>query len=135
MEILEALELLQRYVVDIAIIGFEFVGIFVLIVTGLKGIQNYVKKDSRLRLNLATGMASGLEFMLGGEILRTIIAHEFSQIATVGGIIVLRVALTLLIHWEIKAEKAEEREEHMLETAASAEHLSVKSNSKENEHE
>ena len=43
-----------------------------------------------------------LEFMLGGEILRTVIAHELSDILIVGAIIVLRVALTLLIHWESK---------------------------------
>lgn len=44
---------------------------------------------------------------LGSEILRTVLVREFSEILIVGAIIVLRAALTLLIHWEIENEKAE----------------------------
>ena len=44
------------------------------------------------------------------EILRTVIVRELSEIATVAAIIVLRAALTFLIHWEIKVEKADEEE-------------------------
>lgn len=39
--------------------------------------------------------------------LRTVLVRELSEILIVGAIIVLRAALTLLIHWEIKNEKAE----------------------------
>ena len=55
-------------------------------------------------------MALGLEFKLGSEILRTVIVRELSEIATVAAIIVLRAALTFLIHWEIKVEKADDEE-------------------------
>lgn len=86
-------------------------GVLVIVLTGLKGIWGFFKKDSHLRLNLVMGMALGLEFTLGSEILHTIVARGFAEIATVAAIVVLRVALTILIHWEIKAEKAEEEEE------------------------
>lgn len=114
MEILEVLEHLLHYVVETAIVCFEFMGVLVIVLTGLKGIWGFFKKDSHLRLNLVMGMALGLEFTLGSEILHTIVARgfaEIAEIATVAAIIVLRVALTILIHWEIKAEKAEEEEE------------------------
>ena len=107
MEILEVLEALLRHVVDIAIVGFEFVGVFVIILAGLRGIRDYFKKNPEIRLNLAIGMALGLEFKLGSEILRTVIVRELSEIATVAAIIVLRAALTFLIHCEIKVEKAD----------------------------
>ena len=42
---------------------------------------------------------------MGSEILRTVVVREWSEIATVAGIIVLRAALTFLIHWEIKEEE------------------------------
>lgn len=100
--------MLLRYVVDIAIVCFEFVGVFVIIFAGLRGIQDYVKKNPQIRLNLATGMALGLEFKLGSEILRTVIVRELSEVATVAAIIALRAALTFLIHWEIKVEKSDE---------------------------
>lgn len=111
MEILEVLEHLLHYMVEIAIVCFEFMGVLVIVLTGLKGIWGFFKKDSHLRLNLVMGMALGLEFTLGSEILHTIVARGFAEIATVAAIVVLRVALTILIHWEIKAEKAEEEEE------------------------
>ncbi len=119
MEVLEVLELGLRHMVDIAIVGFEFVGVFVIILAGLKGIRDYVKKNPQIRLNLAIGMALGLEFKLGSEILRTVIVRELSEIATVAAIIVLRAALTFLIHWEIKEEKADEEELRSLEASAS----------------
>lgn len=121
---METMELLLREVVDASIVCFEFVGVFVIIVAGLKGIRDYVQKNPQIRLNLATGMALGLEFKLGSEILRTVIVRELSEIATVAAIIVLRAALTFLIHWEIKTERADEEElqhqahEHELERQA-----------------
>ncbi len=104
------LEELLQHVVDIAIVIFEFVGVFVIIAAGLRGIWDYAKRNPQIRLNLATGMALGLEFKLGSEILRTVIVRELEEIATVAAIIALRAALTFLIHWEIKVEKADEEE-------------------------
>lgn len=104
---MEGLELLLRHVVDIAILLFEFVGVVVIVITGFRGIWDYFKRTPQIRLNLATGMALGLEFKLGSEILRTVVVREFSEIATVAAIIALRAALTFLIHWEIKVEKAD----------------------------
>ncbi len=118
MEILKVLEEMLRHVVDMAIVGFEFVGVFVIILAGLKGIRDYVKKSPQIRLNLAIGMALGLEFKLGSEILRTVIVRDLAEIATVAAIIILRAALTFLIHWEIKEEKADEEELKRLETSS-----------------
>ena len=52
------LEELLRYVVDITILLFEIVGVFVIIISGVKGIIDYIKHNPSIRLNLATGMAS-----------------------------------------------------------------------------
>lgn len=54
-----------------------------------------------IRLDLARALALGLEFKLGGEILRTVVARELQEMLAVGAIILLRGALSLLIHWEI----------------------------------
>ena len=66
----------------------------------------FICRHPLTRLNLAKGMAMGLEFKLGSEILRTVVVREFSEIFTVAGIILLRAALTFLIHWEIRNEEA-----------------------------
>lgn len=105
---MEEMELILLHMVDLAIIFFEFVGVFVIIISGLRGVWDYVKHNPQIRLNLATGMALGLEFKLGSEILRTVVVRDLSEIITVAAIIALRAALTFLIHWEIKVERADD---------------------------
>ena len=57
------------------------------------------------------GIALALEFKMGGEVLRTVVVREWSELGILGAIIVLRAMLTFLIHWEIKNEKRETQEE------------------------
>ena len=102
---LNILENSLSILVDYAILLFEFVGVTVLIITGFKGIHDYILKKESTKLNLAKGMAMGLEFKLGSEILRTVVIRELSEISIVAAIIAVRAALTLLIHWEIKNEE------------------------------
>ena len=92
-------------IVEFSIILFEYVGVFVLLAAGIRGVLQYITRNPFTRLNLAKGMAMGLEFKLGSEILRTVTVREFKEILTVAGIIALRAALTFLIHWEIKHEE------------------------------
>ena len=92
---------------EAAVLMFEFVGVIILIWAGIVGIYNSIRKNPYTRLELAKGMALGLEFKMGGEILRTVGVTRWSEIGIVAGIILLRAALTFLIHWEIKAEEKE----------------------------
>lgn len=94
-------------VVNLAIVVFEFMGVAVIIVAGVTGVISYIRRDRFTRLKLAKGMAMGLEFKLGSEILRTVVVRELREIAIVGAIILLRAALTFLIHWEIKTLEAQ----------------------------
>lgn len=115
MNVLELLHEVMQIVVEIAILIFEFIGIGVIICAGIKGFWYYIRKNPNVKLTLAQGLAVGLEFKLGSEILKTVIVRDWQEIVTVGAIIALRAALTFLIHWEIKEEnkdklEAEERE-------------------------
>ena len=100
---MEVLHQALEFVVEIGIQLFEWVGVAVLIVAGVMGIINYVRRDPETRLKLAQGLAMALEFKLGGEILRTVLVRDLKEIALVGAIILLRAALTF--HWEIKNEE------------------------------
>ena len=94
-------------ILDISILLFEYIGVCVIVFGGLLGFMNYLKRDPLTRLKLARSMAMGLEFKLGSEILRTVLVRDFSEILLVGSIIILRAALTFLIHWEIKNEESD----------------------------
>ena len=111
MEILDFLGLILEYVVEIGILIFEYIGVGIIIWTSLISLTKYMRRKDDTRIYLAKGLAMGLEFKLGSEILRTVIVREWKEIAIVAGIIALRATLTFLIHWEIKQEElAEQRD-------------------------
>jgi len=102
---MELLHSLLNNLTEFAILLFEFIGVGILIFSGIQGLWNCLHHNPRTRLHLAKGMSLGLEFKLGSEILRTVVVREFTELMIVAGIIVLRAALTFLIHWEIKNEE------------------------------
>ena len=111
MEIIEMFENILELIVEIGILIFEFIGLGVIIWTSLVSLSKYVRRKKDTRIYLAKGLAMGLEFKLGSEILRTVVVREWKEIAIVAGIILLRATLTFLIHWEIKQEElAEQRD-------------------------
>jgi len=95
------------YVVELCTIIMELFGVIILVFTAIKSFIEWLKKDENIRLHLAQGIALALEFKLGGEVLRTVVVREWSELGILGAIILLRGVLTFLIHWEIKNEKNE----------------------------
>ena len=111
MELIHILENALEYLVQFAIVIFEFIGVGIIIYSGIKGFIGYVRRSPKMKITLAQGLAIGLEFKLGSEILKTVIVRDWTEIATVAGIIALRAALTFLIHWEIKEENKDMQEQ------------------------
>lgn len=106
---MEHMETLLALVANTAIIIFEFIGVGIIIYSGIISFIKFVRSAPDTKIYLAKGLAMGLEFKMGSEILRTVVVREWKEIGLVAGIIALRAALTFLIHWEIKEE---ERAEH-----------------------
>lgn len=103
--VMHFLEDVVEYTAKIGISLVEISGIAVLLITAVQSIICYFKKDPHVRLKLAEGIALSLEFKLGGEVLRTVLARDWNELSILGAIILLRAALTLLLHWEIRNEK------------------------------
>ena len=97
-EITGTMEWILENIAGLAIVIFEFIGVAIIIWSGITGFLKWLKHDSR-------GLAMGLEFKMGSEILRTVVVREWKEIGIVAGIIALRAALTFLLHWEIKEEE------------------------------
>jgi len=95
----------ERVIVEIAILLCNLIGVLILTITVGKSIWNYFHRERHVKLMLAHGIALALEFKLAGEILRTITVRDWNELAILGTIIVLRGAISLLIHWEIKSEQ------------------------------
>lgn len=101
----QLLEEILGNIASIAIILFEFIGVGIIIWAGITGFLRWLKHAGDTGVYLARGLAMGLEFKMGSEILRTVIVREWKEIGIVAGIIALRAALTFLLHWEIKEEE------------------------------
>ena len=100
MTLLAVLEEGFQFLVQFGVLFLECVGVTVLLAAAVRSIVGCFRKDPHVRLILAQ------EFKLGGEVLRTAIVREPQELITLGAIILLRGALTFLIHWEIKNEES-----------------------------
>ena len=66
-------------------------------------IRNLFTPDERdVKIDLMSGMSLGLEFAMAAEILKTLEYHNLESILLLGGVILIRVFLALVIHYEIK---------------------------------
>lgn len=106
MEALHHIESVFQLVVQYGVLLLECAGVGVLLVTAVKSMIGCIKRTPHIRLYLAQGISLALEFKLGGEVLRTVIVRELSELLVLGLVILLRGALTLILHWEIKTEEA-----------------------------
>ena len=61
-----------------------------------------MKKNLDLQFHLASGLATGLEFKMAAEILKTVLVRELSELLILGAVILLRAILSVLIHFEMK---------------------------------
>ena len=92
-------------VVEICTFLLEMAGICVLMTSSIKCFIKWLQKKNHIQLDLAHGTALALTFKMGGEVLRTVVVREWQELGILGAIIVLRAALTLMLHWEIKSEE------------------------------
>ncbi|MBO4837592.1 MAG: DUF1622 domain-containing protein [Clostridia bacterium] len=106
----EILENAFHTIVMYSCLLLEGIGIAIILYMAIRSLVLLIRGRKGVGMGLAKGIALALEFLLGGEVLHTIIAEDLQQLLVVGIIVVLRVTLTVLIHWEIKTEKAEEKE-------------------------
>ena len=93
------------------IIGIlELMGIFVVAFSGLKAFWEYLQntfkgKHYPLQFHLASGLATGLEFKMAAEILKTVLVQDLEELLTLGAVILLRGLLSLLIHVEMREDR------------------------------
>ncbi|MBQ3954500.1 MAG: DUF1622 domain-containing protein [Clostridia bacterium] len=93
-----------EWLISYAILLIEFIGVAVLMISVIRGVVGLFTRKKHVRLELAEGIALSLEFKMGGELLRTVSVRDWNELLILGAVILLRAALTFLIHWEIGLE-------------------------------
>ena len=93
-----------------AITVVEIVGALIILFYALKALVLLLqKKHGACRNSLTVGVTTGLNFLLAGEILKTIIAPDWNEIGMTCAVLVMRAGMSLLVHWENKMEESGEK--------------------------
>ena len=84
----------------------EIIGALIVFYYTFKALWFLIRKDSqRCHTLLTDGISTGLSFLLGSEVLKTIIAPDWSAVGLTCAIMVIRAGMTLLVNWEHKMIK------------------------------
>ena len=103
-----AYENIEQYVFLITkytALAIEIIGALVLVFSVGRALFCLCRRDIGVRLKLAQGIALALEFKIGGELLRTVYVRDWKELLILGAVILIRAAMTFLIHWEIRIHK------------------------------
>ena len=93
------------------IMVLEMIGVVILLVYAGKALVAVFKSTHRCKQLLAEGTTTALSFLLGGEVLKTIVAPDWKDIGMTCAILLMRAAVTVLLHWESKSENEEKQGE------------------------
>ena len=88
-----------------AILLCEIIGVVMIVLTAIRGVIAWIRKNPHARLIAAEGIAIALTFKMGGEVLRTVIVREWQELLILGAVVLLRVVMAVIIHFEIRAER------------------------------
>lgn len=106
------MEVIEHIIKEYTLMGvhiLELFGTTIILFASVKYfICYFTRKNCKymlLRSQMAKSLAFGLEFKLGGEILRTVIVGTIREVGILAAIIVLRGVLNLIIHWELEREE------------------------------
>ena len=100
--------IVQKYfelVVEWAVLLCEIIGVIMIVLTAIRGVIAWLRKDPHARLIAAEGIAIALTFKMGGEVLRTVIVREWQELLVLGAIVLLRTVMSFIIHFEIRSER------------------------------
>ena len=113
-ELMELFREILHYIAEITVLALELIGIFIIIIGSIKALAKVVsqlknKQHVNIMIDLGRALALALEFKMGAEIVNTVIIRDLKELIILAMVIALRAILAILIHWEIKNERNEEK--------------------------
>ena len=88
----------------------ELIGVVVVVYGVIRSLYLFIFSGGNLmasdpKLDLAKALAYSLEFKLAAEILKSVVIQTLDEFIILAAIVVLRVILTFVIHWEIESSE------------------------------
>lgn len=100
-EITEAFKEVVSHVAEISVNFMELLSICIIVFTTFVAFFKLLRHEKSARVYLLHGQSIGLTFKLGSEILRTITVRNMDEIMQIAMLILIKAAMTWLIHWEL----------------------------------
>ncbi len=104
-EVFSVVQQYFTYIIEWAVMLCEVIGVIMIVLTAIRGVIAWLRKDPQARLIAAEGIAIALTFKMGGEVLRTVIVREWQELLVLGAIVLLRTIMSFIIHFEIRSER------------------------------
>ena len=109
---LEAAESVLDIVIHYSVLILEIIGALVILYHVMRAVIDLCTGKSKLcRAAITEGITTGLSFLLVSEVLKTIIDRDWTSIGMTCAILLMRAAISILVHWESKAEASAEENE------------------------
>ena len=101
--------LLVQIIPNLAAI-IELIGVVVVVYGVIRSLYLFISSGGNLmasdpKSDLAKALAYSLEFKLAAEILKSVMIQTLDEFIILAAIVVLRVILTFVIHWEIESSE------------------------------
>ncbi len=107
--LLEAVESVLDVVIHYSVLILEIIGAVLILYRSAVAVFLLLKGKTKLcRCSITDGITIGLSFLLVSEVLKTIIHKDWTSIGMTCAILMMRAAISILVHWEQKSEEASE---------------------------
>ncbi len=101
---LATLEEVFGIAVHYLILILECIGVVVIVISTVRSIPVMIRDSHKGHMILTDGIMTALNFLLGSEVLKTIVAPDWKDIGMTCAILAMRAGVTVLVHWENKGE-------------------------------
>ena len=104
-------------ILPIIISILEMMGILIITIGSFRAFYHYVRalltKDAYpVKHQFANSMATGLEFKLAAEILKTVTIKSMDELVILASVFIIRIIMTFVLEKEMKIEKKKEDTSH-----------------------
>ena len=101
---------LLHEIVTYSALGFEWIGVVIVALSGIRGVIELIKKNQDIDLHLSQGMAVAFQFLLFAGIVKLITIGGLTEIIFFLWLFALYIAITGLVWYELKHKQHERHE-------------------------
>lgn len=89
--------------------SLELISVIIVAYSALTTLVKYLMTkfeftDKHAKIEFSRALEMALAYMMGAEMLKSLIVHAKEQLITLGALIIMRAAIALILHFEAEAD-------------------------------